>query len=446
VKKTGSNLISFPKPRRTDQTGLTQRGFPARWLGLLVMTTVGAAFALTPPHEDAYQSAPDTVEVVDSIVFEGEPQVVAQLMGATVGVQNTPTRELRTLSRRSTSERRVVVAKSGSGEALESSRQAELQAVVEQMESDYAANGRYPAASPDGVVGYETDGKRFRLEVGAFSYDSSQGSKVNGDASSEPSFAIAGHLTQKETGWGPWRSTQQEFAPQGGRGGEKLGWLTEAVVTPAWSAKMYFPVSAQHTGYAFHAADGTSPYSHGEFLYDGVTGTFQMKLNRKKPSQGRTFSAAQLEGELSPSAPGNELVGDSQLLRDLGFLRTVEQGESVVHLANANRLALSADSAVDGLSLSAFARHKKSLKPGRYVGASEDDSTTAVVGRLELVDKLGQVHRVRIRAGQAGDYDWVVGQLCPLEPNEQGVAVAETVGYDDAFKRGNNTSTVIAGK
>ena len=59
VKKSGSKIISFPKSRRTEQTGLTQRGFPVKWLGLLLMTSVGAAWAVSP---GVHKKVPAAVE------------------------------------------------------------------------------------------------------------------------------------------------------------------------------------------------------------------------------------------------------------------------------------------------------------------------------------------------------------------------------------------------
>jgi len=64
------------------------------------------------------------------------------------------------------------------------------------------------------------------------------------------------------------------------------------------------------------------------------------------------------------------------------------------------------------------------------------------VGRINISDKLGQVHQMRVRAGRASDYDWVVGQLCPVG---EGSDVAVTDAYDDAFGR-KTESTVIAGE
>ena len=49
---------------------------------------------------------------------------------------------------------------------------------------------------------------------------------------------------------------------------------------------------------------------------------------------------------------------------------------------------------------------------------------------------------MRVRAGRASDYDWVVGQLCPVG---EGSDVAVTDAYDDAFGR-KTESTVIAGE
>ena len=76
-------------------------------------------------------------------------------------------------------------------------------------------------------------------------------------------------------------------------------------------------------------------------------------------------------------------------------------------------------------------------------GEDESERKVAAVGRLSLVDKMGQIHQVRVRAGRSENYDWVVGQLCPVAEPQDEVAVSKA--YNDAFRH-KTESTIIAGK
>lgn len=446
MKKTGSNVISFPKPRRTEQNGLTQKSFPARWLGVLLLTTMGAAWAISPGGDRDGRGVP----TIDSVVFEGEPQVVAQLMGTVVGPEQTPGPELKALSALGGSERRVVVAQKKVDSKDDSTDwdAAAFCRTVEEVESEYSESGAYPAipASKSSLqgVGYRTSGQAFKLESASIAYDSSEGIKVAGEKNEESGdFAISGHLSQVSEGWGPWRSERTDFAKNGRPTVSNLDWLAEAPVTPAWSARMYFPVDREHTGYAFRAEGGKTSFSSGEVLYDAVSGTFQLKLRRKKRAVGRSFSAQLLEERLSGRQEGCEWVGDSDFLAELGFAKKSGE-ESLIQVSSPNRLMLSADDALDGLALASFARHKKTLIAGKYVaGEDKSERKVAAVGRLSLVDKMGQIHQVRVRAGRAENYDWVVGQLCPVAEPQDDVAVSKA--YSNAF--GHKTErTIIAGK
>ena len=444
MKKTGK-IISFPKSRRSEQTGLTHKGFPVKWLGLLLMTTVGGAWAVSPgTDEEVIPSGPRQVQ---EVVFEGEPQVVAQLMGAVVGAEGVPTGELRALSIRGSSDRRVVVGPKDKAEAPRRDQIAPFLAGVEKLESELADSGRYPAipSSDAGVkeAGYRTTGERFKLESDHFFYDSSAGFQVVEEAQSGgTNYKVAGFLQNVTSGWGPWKRDGQEFATQAGGKHSLYDWLEGAPVTPSWSARMYFPVDRETTGYAFRRGDGTTPYCSGEVLYDAVTGTFQLKLYRTETSEMQPMDSVKLEALLDHTAAGCELVGEAALLSDLGLLSRPEEGASVVRISTPVRLPLSADDALDGLALSTFSRHQTSFQGGEYRAHQDATSSVSVVGRINISDKLGQVHQMRVRAGRASDYDWVVGQLCPVG---EGSDVAVTDAYDDAFGR-KTESTVIAGE
>jgi len=413
------------------------------------MTTVGAAWAINPTAEDSYRSSAAEREPIQSIVYEGEPQVLAQLMGATVGLEHTPSAVLGALTGKALPERRVVVAKTAVAEDSSVS-EAQINRIVEELESAYASTGKYPTR-PESErrleqVKYRTTGSKFEVE----GYDSDTGKadpeSVQDQDQGPADFALAGQLESKVEGWGPWESNVQVYSPQGRWSGADLSWLASLPPAPSWSARMFFPIDIAETGYMFRNPSGKSAYESGELLYDAVGGTFQMKLFRKEARTGRAYSAVELEDEMSDSAPGGELVGDAQLLADLGFLVDSDPSEPVVHVASPTRLAMSADSALDGLTLSAFSKHKRVLSSGAFAAGEEDsESTASLVGRLEVVDKVGQVHKLRVRAGSAGDYDWVVGQLCPLEDVASEVEVIESVAYDNVRQR-KVESTVIAGK
>lgn len=414
------------------------------------MTTVGAAWALNPVTE----SVPSKKQIkpnVKEMIFEGEPQVVAQVMGSVVGAEATPTRQLRTLSVHGASTKRVVVTPNGNYEEKPEPPTAQMCAVVENLEEQFAENGRYPAV-PTGEIpledfAYRTNGRRFQLEKGNLSYDSYTGwNEAESSEKMADSFRVSGFLETEEKGWGPWAYTAQKFSSPEPKAHSELGWLSKADVTPAWSARFYFPVDETTCGYLFRRTDGKHAYDHGQFTYDGVTGTFQLKLFRNKPavSNGQ-FQAHRLESELSRRGEGCELVGEAGLLQDLGFLSASKKGEdSLVHLSTSLPIEIGADTSMQGLALSSFNRHKRVVEEAefRVPTGSEADKAT-VVGSVQVVDKLGQIHQVRLRGGRGTQYDWVVGQLCPLATET--VKVHESQAYEGAA-RVSQESTVIAGK
>jgi hypothetical protein len=446
MKKAGSKVISFPKSRRSEQTGLSRKGFPVTWLGLLLMTTVGAAWAISPGTDGEVIPANNHPK---SVIFEGEPQVVAQLMGAVVGSEGVPRAELRSLSALGASKRRVVVTP-----PLEQKEENEkltdvsdFLAGVEQLEGEMASSGRYPAipAKEAGVkkAGYRTTGERFKLEAETFYYDSRAGFKVaDSEEPEQRPYRVVGFLEAVSSGWGPWKKEEQKLATAGGRQLSGYSWLENGAVTPSWSARMYFPIDRETTGYAFRKGDGSSAYRSGEVLYDAISGTFQLKLHRKQQAAPHPLNAAKLEAQLETSGPGCELVGDAGLMSDLGFLNRPEDEAKVVHLSSPVRLPLSADGALDGLVLSTFSHHQRALKGGEYRAPQESQSSASVVGRMNVIDKLGQVHEVRLRGGRASDYDWVVGQLCPVVEERE---VAQSEAYEGALER-DTKSTIIAGQ
>ena len=128
----------------------------------------------------------------------------------------------------------------------------------------------------------------------------------------------------------------------------------------------------------------------------------------------------------------------------LGYfvLTEPENKAEVVHLSSPVRLPLSAHGALDSLVLSTFSSHKRTLRGGEYRAAQQSKSSASVVGRLNILDKLGQVHEVRLRGGRAAEYDWVVGQLCPVVEERE---VAQSEAYGDALER-STKSTIIAGQ
>ena len=444
MKKTGK-IISFPKSRRSEQTGLTHKGFPVKWLGLLLMTTVGGAWAVSPGADE--EVAPSSPKQVQEMVFEGEPQVVAQLMGAVVGSEGVPKAELRALSIRGSAERRVVVAPMENAEAPARDEIGPFLAGVEKLESEMANSGSYPAIpSSDANVrkaGYRTTGERFKLESEHFYYDSGSGfTMADEQVVGSTNFRVAGFLESVTSGWGPWKRNGQQFEAKGGGKHSLYTWLEGAPVTPSWSARMYFPIDRETTGYAFRRGDGSSPYSSGELMYDAVTGTFQLKLYRNEVSEMQPMDSDKLEALLDHTSSGCELVGEPALLSDLGLLSRPEKEASVVRISTPVRLPLSADDALDGLALATLSRHQTAYQGGEYRAHQDATSSVSVVGHMNVTDKLGQVHQMRLRAGRGSDYDWVVGQLCPV--GESGdVAVSDA--YDDAFDR-ETESSIIAGK
>lgn len=449
MSKAGSNVVLFPKLRRVEQTGLTQKGFPARWLGLLLMTSVGAAWAFNPTVDDSALSLAE--RNVNQVVFEGEPQVVAQLMGAVVGPGATPQTQLRSLSGFGGGERRVVVAgEVGSAEGVRADyKEASFRRAVEEIEGGLAVDGGYPPIPSSevrlGKAGYRTSGDNFELSgSGGLQYDSAVGYKASSKEAvkEDGAYKVAGFLQAVTQGWGPFSRVKQTYSTAAGNKDESLGWLAQAPVTPSWSARMYFPVSRESTGYLFRGLDGQSAYRSGECLYDGVSGTFQIKLYRKVPVESPPLSARKLEGELSALSPGCEMAGDARLLESLGFYKAKTEPGQVVHLSNSRAMTMSSTTALDGLTLAAYATHAKDLKAAEFAAGPQDQVSASVVGRVNLEDKLGQVHEMRVRAGRATDYDWIVGQMCPLSETPK---VAESKAYDNAFQE-STTRTVVAGK
>ena len=256
-------------------------------------------------------------------------------------------------------------------------------------------------------------------------------------------YRVVGYLNEVVKGWGPWKTPACEFTSSDPRAVEDFAWLGEAPDTPDWSARVYFPISQEQTGYAFRRTDGSFAYTSGELLFDGVNGTFRLKLTRPSQAEDVALSSAALEDRLGADDSACSLVGESSLLRDLGFLATSEKTNGVVHVSNSSRLKISGQTALDGLVLSAFSRHARSFAIGEFKAKEGEETKATMVGRLELTDRLGQVHSVRVRAGRAENYDWVVGQLCELnrEPDD----VAESKAYDDSY-RSEKARTITAGK
>lgn len=444
MKVSGTNLVQFPKLRRAEQDGLTQRSFPIRWLGLLLMTTVGGAWALNPVAEKPLDSKMYEARL-SGPVFVGEPQVVAQLMGATVGAEATPQRQLKPIGAK---QRRVVVSAGTQAPSAEPQDDPAFIRMVEQIEGEYAASGSYPALPADSVdskeIGYQVEQDHFRLNGPSISYDSERGfTRTAPKEEKGTSYQVVGELKDVVKGWGPWKTPACQFDSPNGKVQKELSWLASATETPSWSARMYFPVSREQTGYAFRRADGTSIYSSGELLFDGVNGTFRLKLNRAQKAEAFELSPKALESELACDDAACSLVGETQLLQDLGFLAGHAKPGAVAHVSSPVRQKLEAGDALAGRHLATFTRHARELDSTAFAARQGEEGKATVVGRMELVDKLGQIHNVRVRAGRAEQYDWVVGQLCEVPEEDPKLYLSQ--GYDDAFRR-QTPHLITAGK
>ena len=140
VSPAGDKILPFPIFRRSEQIGMIQRNLPGRWLALLLMGSVGAAWALNPGPDEAI--APPLP--ASKMVVEGDPQVLAQLMGSLLGEVALSQEDRGLLG---AADRRVVLqSKLVPGNPLRAQREkAEFMRTVEEVEAEYVVGGRYPA-------------------------------------------------------------------------------------------------------------------------------------------------------------------------------------------------------------------------------------------------------------------------------------------------------------
>lgn len=436
MKTSRSKIIPFPFSRRSAQNGVTQKRMPGRWLGVLLLASVGAAWAFNPTLE----VAPPKVKPViapTGVVVEGEPQVVAQLLGSVMGPEAAPSRELKGMSWGT----RVVLEQVAAEETKEASP-AEVMRLAEELEAYASTHGRYPSGLSDSSlpgVSYLPSRAGFRLESPTVSYDSRTGLERKTSAS-EPEFRVGGTLVSQVSGWGPFTQemSRLQARPENAEP-EKLAWLETLGPAPEWSARLFFPVSQEVTGPLLHSEPDSTVYENGEFTLDAVKGTFSLKLHRKEKAACLALDPAGLEAELGQ---GYGLAGDSAFLRDLGLGKPGEN-EAVSHLQSDEALKLSLESELEQLAWQRLSQERRSLVPGRVKGDS-DDASVALVGRLRVVDKMGQVHELRLRGGRGLGYDWLVGQLCPL--GGEAVADHSVSRVTDWDRRRNSSVKIVAGK
>ena len=419
LSHAGSFKPTLTLLRRSEQTGIISKGFSVRWTAaVLLLGSVGAAWALNPVSRDSKPlEVPQTG--AKAVVVEGEAQVVAPLLGSLLGEVALSAHD-RELMSKAKSQRLVLRAKpvvDFEGKKLR--ERAAFLRTVEEVEEQYVLSGAYPALPPEGAAGkmsYRTDGQDFTLGSGHRRYTAEEGLTFGASPVKGTAFEVAGLLASQESGWGPWRGLTTVLQPQKGVSDtEALAFLSEDVPDSKSTARMFFPVDRTTSGYLFRKKDGSSIYQNGELTYDAAVGTFSLKLFRTGEAASPSLRADRLEAEAKARDGATVFVGDQGLLSDLGLAEGASKGgNGVVVLASAASLTCSVSSALDGLRLATLARHQESLSPGLFLGGEEKGSQAVVVGRVELLDNLGQLHQLHLRAGRGVDYDWVLGQVCPV--------------------------------
>ncbi len=432
LRKAGTNILSFPVSRRSEQTGITQRSFPARWLAVLLMGSVGAAWALNPTADET--AGAGSIVPRTRVIVEGEPQVAAQLVGSLFG--EVPTLESKKLTSPIGVESPRIVLESrpiaqGDGGENDSPRgSARFLRMVEDVEAEFVAQGRYPALpATDGQdlsqMTYRTDGTSFTLASGRQRYTADKGLTLGAAAKPVEGFAWKASLRTEESGWGPWSEENVVLdAKVKDEDISSLDFLKELPIAPSWSARMFFPVSQETCGYYFQGPGGKSAYRSGELMYEAVSGSFSLKLYRDGDVAAQSLDPVRLEKELSSFGDSTALVGEAALLKDLGLLRTTEKGDQVVAVSTSVDLPCASTGSLDGLRLAALSRHKITLPAGKFL-AKEGEGEVSLVGNVRMVDRLGQFQQIRLRAGRGANYDWIVGQLCPLTEEVRWTAYQE---------------------
>lgn len=441
MSPAGSKIISYPPLwRRAEQTGIIQRNFPARWLALLLMGSVGAAWALSPGNGNS--GRPPRLEPTTKTVLEGDPQAVSQLLGSLVGESALPAEAQKTLAP-GAARRIVLESRADDLDPMASQREkAHFLRTVEEVEAQYMATGKYPAApaaAQGAVMTYQTDGEQFTLKAGSRWYSASEGLSFGAPPASAAQFEVKGYLSAQTGGWGPWKRDFVAFEPKAGeQSAEGLEFLKELPLGQPGSARMFFPIDRKTCGYLFRRTDGTSIYHSGELTYDAVTGGFSLKLFRAAEVANHNLDASALEQELENRDNPVVMVGEGPYLADLGLASPGHSGEEVVVLSGGAALPCSAAGALDGLRLATLNRRKEALPAVRFArgGDASPAGQASAVGRMQVTDKLGQVHHLRLRGGRGANYDWVIGQLCP-EENETpvtGFVDSQAMDCEDAVR------------
>ena len=420
LRKPGSNILSFPVSRRSEQTGVTQRSFPARWLALILMGSVGAAWALNPTAEEG--GGDGHIVPRTRVVVEGEPQMAAQLVGSLFG--EVPKMDSKKVTPIGVESPRIVfesmpIPQDDGGVSDGPRASARFLRMVEEVEAEYMARGRYPALpGTDGQdlsqMTYRTDGTGFTLASGRQRYTADKGLSLGKAPNPVQGFAVKASLRTEESGWGPWR--EENVVLEAKRKDEdisSLDFLKDLPAAPPWSARMFFPVSRETCGYYFQRPGGESAYSSGELTYEAVGGSFSLKLYREGDVSAQSLDPIRLEKELDRFGGSTALIGESALLKDLGLLQSQEKGEEVVAVSTSVDLPCASSGSLDGLRLAALSRHKIALPSGKFL-AKDGEGEVSLVGNVRMIDRLGQFQQVRLRAGRGANYDWIVGQICPL--------------------------------
>ncbi len=431
----GFQKFSLSRHRRLDQAGIISKGFSVRWTAALLMVGgVGAAWAFNPMS--AVSDAPLTPKAASSrIVVEGDPQVVAPLLGSLMGEVAFSAKDRELLSKSVGS--RIVLRSAPSADPAHQDlrNKGKFLRAVEEVEEQYLSSGVYPALPPSGAAGlmnYRTDGQDFSLSLGHRSYNAQNGMSFGAAPTTAGVFEVVGFLQSEETGWGPWREPSANFAPKEGlKDVDDLDFLTEDVVTSSQSARLFFPIDRETCGYLFRKDDGESIYSSGELVYDAALGSFSLKLYRTGQVSGSPLNADRLDKESAARDGAVVLVGDQTFLSDLGLAsvsKDPKNPDGVVVVSSAAALSCSVSTALDGLRFAALSKHQEQLPIGTFLAGPETSTRSTVSGRVQLQDKMGQLHQLRLRAGRASDYDWVIGQVCPAEEQPRAESFVES-GY-----------------
>ncbi len=448
---------------RGEQRGATHINLPIRSVGILLACGVGAAWALSPGGElrnlELQEGQPDR-----QIVIEGEPQAVAVLAQSLYGTGVISDSHKRLFGMSAPSDSRLVfsipVGERSEVRLQERNRHAAFSRAVEELEAECSLRGGYPAIPPSedafltGLV-YRYSQDKIELACDGMIYCSETGfrsspsaSELEGNPSDGPVAEFQGSLESSTTGWGPWSKEVQEWNPRPSappEDSERWSWLEELQSVGRESARIFFPVHREATGYLFRDFRGETPYRRGELMYDRLTGSFLLKLHRNEDAMYQERDGMDPALLLADRTESCFVVGDSALIESLGFGGSLQDGT----------VALVSDVVMQGSPLDALtAARLSSFRVLSLTEASEGaeakeregaaEGSALVAGRLHFADGVGQVHRVDLRAGQAVGYDWVLGQFSEVEEVAVWGAFQESVAYDPGSR--TKASSVIAGE